>query len=200
MFEERVKMLYLITGGSGSGKSEYAEKLAVTMHQKGLAAGGLFYIATMYPYDWECEERICKHQAMRKGKGFQTQECFVHLEQIHVGEKDVVLLECMSNLLANEMYQKDGSLKERGKAADLQLETAVLKPLLCLGQKAGCLVVVTNEVFSDGMQYEEGTEEYVRLLGKANTFLAQRADAVIEVVCSIPLLHFHKSKDGGLPC
>ena len=71
MFEERGKMLYLRTGGSGSGKSEYAEKLAVSMHQKGLAAGGLFYIATMYPYDGECEERICKHQAMRKGKGFQ---------------------------------------------------------------------------------------------------------------------------------
>lgn len=193
-------MLYLITGGSGSGKSEYAEKLAVSMHQKEEEAGGLYYIATMYPYDAECRERICRHRAMRKGKGFWTQECFVHMEQFHAGKKDVVLLECMSNLLANEMYQEDGSVKERGKAADLQLETAVLKPLLVLEQQAGCLVVVTNEVFSDGMCYDAETEEYVRLLGKANTFLAHHADAVIEVVCSIPLLHFHKSKNEGLPC
>lgn len=190
-------MLYLVTGGSGSGKSEYAEKLAVSVYQKG--QGALYYIATMVPFDEECQERISRHRMMRKGKGFQTLECFVHLEQVCVGKNDVVLLECMSNLLANEMYQKDGSIKKRGQEAEKQLKVSVLEPLLLLEQQTGCLIVVTNEVFSDGMQYEEETKEYVRLLGKANTFLADHAEAVVEVVCSIPV-YLKRSAPGEILC
>ena len=188
-------MIYLVTGGSGSGKSAYAEEKLCS-----LGNYNRIYFATMEVSDKEGRKKVERHRKLREGKAFTTIEQGKNLKEIKIPKNSLVLLECMSNLLANEMYQKDGSLKERGKAADLQLETAVLKPLLCLEQQAGCLVVVTNEVFSDGMRYEAETEEYVRLLGRANTFLAQRADAVIEVVCSIPLLHFHKSKDGGLPC
>ena len=178
-------MLYLVTGGSGSGKSEYAEKLAVLNHQK--EQGSLYYIATMVSYDEECQERIRRHRVMRKDKGFQTLECFCHLGQIYVKKNDVVLLECMSNLLANEMYQADGSIKKRGKEADIQLMASILEPVLQLKRQAGCHVVVTNEVFSDGVLYEEETKEYIRLLGKANAFLANHAEAVTEVVCSIPV-------------
>jgi len=178
-------MLYVVTGGSGSGKSEYAEKLAVSNYRK--EQGALYYIATMVPYDEECKERIRRHRTMRKDKGFQTVECFCHLEQVCVKKNDVVLLECMSNLLANEMYQENGSIKKRGREAAEQLKSSILEPILQLEQKAGCLIVVTNEVFSDGVLYEEETKEYIRLLGKANTFLADYAESVIEVVCSIPV-------------
>lgn len=182
-------MLYLVTGGSGSGKSEFAEKLAVSRHQSEHWKGKLCYIATMYPYDEECHARIRKHQCMRKDKGFTTVECYTQLEELRVGKEDVILLECMSNLLANEMYQENGRITLRGKDADLQLEQAILQPILQLERQAGCLIIVTNEVFSDGAAYEEETMEYLRLLGKINTFLARDADAVVEVVCSIPVYH-----------
>lgn len=182
-------MRYLVTGGSGSGKSEFAEKLAVSKHQSEHLNGKLYYIATMYPYDEECHARIRKHQHMRKDKGFTTVECYTHLEELTVGREDVILLECMSNLLANEMYQEKGRISLRGKDADLQLEQAILEPILQLERQAGCLIIVTNEVFSDGAVYEEETMEYLRLLGKINTFLASDADAVVEVVCSIPVYH-----------
>ncbi len=178
-------MLYMVTGGNGSGKSEYAEKLAVSNHRK--EQGSLYYIATMIPYDKECRERIRRHRVMRKDKGFQTLECFCHLEKIHVEKNDVVLLECMSNLLANEMYQENGSIRKRGKEADKQLKSSILEPILQLKQQAGCFIVVTNEVFSDGVLYEEETKEYIRLLGKTNIFLANHAEFVTEVVCSIPV-------------
>ena len=180
-------MLYLITGGSGSGKSEYAEKIAASKHRSEFQDGNLYYVAAMYPYDEECRERIRKHRAMRKGKGFQTVECFTHLEKIQVGNKDVVLLECMSNLLANEMYRKEGQIPCRGEEGERQLKAAILDEIIRLEKQAGCLVIVTNEVFSDGAVYEEETREYLRFLGKINIFLAQAAEKAVEIVYTIPV-------------
>lgn len=181
------KMLYLITGGSGSGKSEYAEKIAVSWHKSEFSDGNLYYIAAMYPYDDECRARIKRHRAMRSGKGFQTIECFTHLEAVDAGSGDVVLLECMSNLLANEMYREEGQIKARGEEGERQLKTVILDEVLRLEKQAGCLIVVTNEVFSDGAAYEEDTEEYLRFLGQINVSLARSADVVREIVYSIPV-------------
>lgn len=187
-------MFYLVTGGSGSGKSEYAEQLAVRQFLGGPSKQGkLYYIATMYPCDEECLDRIDRHRFMRKDRGFTTIECYHHPGQLSFGKEDVVLLECMSNLLANEMYQKEGQITGRGVQADRQLEEGILRPLLQWKRQAGSVIIVTNEVFSDGMEYDRETEEYLRLLGKSNRILAREADVVIEVVCSIPV--YHKGKE-----
>lgn len=188
-------MLYLITGGSGSGKSEYAETLAVQAHREHADDGALYYIATMYPYDGECLARIARHQEMRRNKGFTTKECYCGLDHLKPGKEDVLLLECMSNLLANEMYLEQGRIKARGEASLRQLEEAVLTPLLELERRARLVVVVTNEVFSDGAAYDQETEAYVKLLGRGNRKLAACADSVVEVVCAIPV-----ARKGGLPC
>lgn len=180
-------MLYLVTGGSGSGKSCFAEKLAVDRHRKLFSQGGLYYIATMLPYDEECLKRIDRHREMRREKGFATIECYSALDKVEAGKKDVLLLECMSNLLANEMYQEDGGIKKRGDAAMQDVAEAILKPVLRLEEKAGCVIVVTNEVFSDGVTYDQETECYIRLLGKINRYLAACAGSVTEVICSIPV-------------
>lgn len=180
-------MLYIVTGGSGSGKSEYAEKLAVDRHRKEYAGGNLYYIATMYPYDEECFKRIDRHRHMRREKGFSTIECYCEISQIKVGRQDVVLLECMSNLLANEMYMEQGGIKKRDENAMQQMTQEILLPVLALEKEAGAVIVVTNEIFSDGAEYEEETELYVKLLGKINRRLGAAADGVAEVVCSIPV-------------
>ena len=46
---------------------------------------------------------------------------------------------------------------------------------------------MTNEVFSDGLRYDDSTRGYQALLGRLNCALAARADTVTEVVCSVPL-------------
>ena len=93
-------MMILITGGSGSGKSAYAE-------QKILEFGALnrIYIATMYPFDEESHRRIKRHRNMRAEKQFSTIECYTGLKTLTIPEHSCVLLECMSNLTANEMFQ-----------------------------------------------------------------------------------------------
>lgn len=196
MTEGRKNMLELVTGGSGSGKSEYAESLAVNVH-RGKNAGTLYYIATMYPSDEECLKRIEKHRRMRAEKGFVTIECYTHLEKVELSDKDVVLLECMSNLLANEMFGPQGRIKQESEKWDeRQLQETILTPLFCLEKQAAHMVVVTNEVFSDGTLYEEETDRYVRLLGKANCEIGKKADTVTEVVCGIPV----RRKGEGLCC
>lgn len=190
-------MLYLVTGGSGSGKSEYAETLAAAAHGKN-PKGKLYYVATMYPYDEECVKRIEKHRNMRSTKGFTTIECYTHLERVQVTQEDVVLLECMSNLLANEMYREEGQIKAGREKDDADV---ILAPLSALAEKAACVVVVSNEVFSDGMEYEEETERYVSLLGEINRKTGKKADQVTEVVCGIPVccpFRAQKGKDEKL--
>lgn len=189
-------MLYLITGGSGSGKSELAEGIAVKKYREGGGKGALYYVATMYPYDEECLRRIERHRKMRREKGFVTVECFTQLESVSVKEEDVVLLECMSNLVANERYRKEGRIKGEGmEEAVRKLRESIIRPLLELADRAACVVVVTNEVFSDGCVYEEETMRYVRLLAEVNGVLAGVSDCVIEAVYGIPVV-----RKGELPC
>lgn len=184
-------MLYIVTGGSGSGKSEFAENLAVSLSRKSFGTEAvLYYIATMHPNDEESCRRIERHRRQRAGKGFTTIECPVQVELVQAGEKDVILLEDLSNLLANEMYLKSGRIKERNALnAQKQSERMILFPLLELEKQVEAVIIVTNEIFSDSMEYDRETRCYVQLLGQLNQRLSSEADGVVEVVCGIPLWH-----------
>ena len=100
-------MISLIYGGSGCGKSEYAEGVVLALSEP----GSRYYIATMKAYGEEGRKRVERHRNLRKGKGFQTIECPVNiagaLEQIPDPSGATVLLECVSNLLANEMFDTE---------------------------------------------------------------------------------------------
>ncbi len=173
-------MVILVIGGSGSGKSEYAESCCVRLHSK-----KKIYIATMQPCDEESYDRIRKHRNMRDGRGFETMECYTHLEEVEVPAGCTVLLECMSNLVANEMFS-DAGRKENAPAL-------ILQGLSRLERQAGDLIIVTNQVFCDGIVYDEGTDAYLRALAKVNRCAAKMADVVCEVIHGIPV--FEKGKE-----
>ena len=177
-------MLFLITGGSGSGKSEYAEQMVLKLQKT-----PRLYIATMYPFDEECYQRIKRHRCMRAEKGFDTLECYTGLKDADVSGYGTVLLECMSNLTANELYQEGGA-KE-------QCAEAILEGVRRVQARCKHLLIVTNEIFSDGMVYEEETRHYQRHLGRINRWLAAMADVVVEVVYSIPVVHKGNPEDVG---
>lgn len=168
----------MVYGGSASGKSAFAESL-VTEQKGAKEAPARVYIATMYPFDEECRKRIARHRAMRAEKKFETVECYTGLARVKVPEGAAVLLECMSNLTANERYQPEG--------AGADTVSAVLDGIRCLRGQAGHLVVVTNDVFCDGAVYDEDTMAYLRELGAINEAMGEMADEVIEVVYGIPL-------------
>ena len=167
-------MMTVVTGGSGSGKSAFAEDKILSF-----GPGKRIYIATMHPYDEESHKRVARHRKMRAGKGFETVECYTGLKNLDFPENAVVLLECMSNLAANEMFEEKG-------AGEKTVE-AVLEGIKKLSSQVRHLVIVTNEIFSDGMVYDKETENYQRLLGRINAYLAEISDVCYEVVYGIPL-------------
>ena len=69
-------MMILVTGGSGSGKSAFAEDCVVSFGKT-----DRIYIATMYPFDEESRKRVQRHRKMRQGKGFETVECYTGLDK-----------------------------------------------------------------------------------------------------------------------
>lgn len=181
-------MLYLITGGSGSGKSAYAEATVKELNNTNRAC---YYIATMNPSDdLETQARIWRHRQMRKDSGMQTIECPVCIAGIDVSKDSCVfLLECMSNLLANEMFMPKGKIgyTEDIKVLEERVETEILQPVKQWVLQGIDVVIVSNEVFSDGNTYDIETSKYVELLGFINQKLGEVADKVVEVVCGIPV-------------
>ena len=169
-------MLHLITGGSASGKSVFGEKAALDT-----GAGTRYYLATMHPWGKEGMERVSQHQRQREGKGFHTIEAWHHLENVCFepeGQEDrVILLECMSNLVANEQFEAGGTDKE--------ILQRVQRGIFHLQNCAEYVIIITNEVFSDGNEYEDQTRRYLALLGQANQKAACMADLVTEVVYGI---------------
>ena len=187
-------MLHIVYGGSASGKSSYAESFAMSLQGE----GRLLYIATMYPYKWntteldlETMQRIERHRAMRADKGFDTVECYRHVEHIVAKRQDVLLLECMSNLLANEMYLEPDSNAGSDMAETMSpVSNKIVQALVNLSTRVQDVVIVTNDVFSDGgsLTYDESTREYVKNLAEINCALARVAETVTEVVCGIPVI------------
>lgn len=169
-------MFLLVTGGSGSGKSEYAERW---LTKNASPECERYYIATMMPFGEEAQVRIARHRAQRSGRGFQTIERYTNLEGIEFSPDSDILLECMSNLVANELYDESESHSNLVEAIDAGIER--------LAKRCHHLVVVTNEVFSDGITYDESTMQYISYLAQVNKTMAKRADAVAEIVYSIPV-------------
>lgn len=191
-------MMHVITGGSGSGKSAYAE-MWLTGKQKKNEAGNIIcpylYIATMRPFGAETQKKIERHRQMRTGKGFQTLECYGDLRTIDPAIKEWkakqkyenqraegILLECVSNLLADVLYREDGSLAEDEKVLEI-----IVEGIRYLNTQTNRLAIVTNEVHSDLQDYSSETKKYIELLGRINQKLGEMADQVTEVVYGIPV-------------
>lgn len=182
--------MIVVTGASASGKSAFAEQLLEQAE-----AEHKIYMATMISWDEECEARIARHRALRAGKHFITIEQPIDLHRAVLMPDSAVLLECMSNLAANERYRADVPFGKEGEEgcgrADVpdgrqNAEERILCGLEHLKRNAVHLIVVTNEVFCDGETYPGETRQYLEMLGRLNRRMAEMADRVYEVVCGIP--------------
>ena len=162
-------MLTLVIGGAGSGKSALAEALVLK------TPGKRVYLATMTASDPESLARIRRHREAREGKGFTTLERGQDLAGAEIPGGANVLLEDLSNLLANEMFSPAGGGPE-----------SVRRGLSALTERCANLTVVSNEIFSGGGEYAGETLAYLKNLALLNRELAERADLVIEVICGLP--------------
>ncbi len=164
----------LVVGGSGSGKSAFAEHAACSL------SATRTYIATMRRDGAEAQARIARHREQREGLGFRTLECPVSLPK-ETHRPGVALIEDIGNLTANTLFAPDGMLRDPLCVTE-QVQAEVVSCLEAFEHG----VVVSNEVGCEGISCFDGTRAWVRLVGTLNCRLAAAFDAVVEVVAGQP--------------
>ena len=174
-------MIVFITGGAKNGKSSLAQRLAVE-----LAKGGPhYYIATMIPVDEEDRERIRRHVADREGLGFETVECGRDILSClsNVDKRGSFLLDSTTALLTNELFiPPDYRLNPTaGVKCAQELERLV--------RAVANIVVVSDYIYSDALQYDEVTETYRRALAMIDRRLAAVSDVVLELTAGNIIVH-----------
>lgn len=172
-------MIVLVIGGSASGKSAYAEDYLVSISGEKKK----YYIAAMRVYNEECEKRIERHRRLRAGKGFSTIEQPVDIqkavEKMEGGERTAIL-ECISNLTANEMFSDT-----EPKTGDETVEK-IVNDVAALAEEVDHLVIVGNKFLEDGETYDDTTMRYIETMERVNEKLAGISDEVVEITAGIP--------------
>ncbi len=171
----------LITGGSRSGKSRFAETLAARL------GGDVLYLATAEALDGEMVERIANHRRRRPAQ-WRTLE--VPLDPAaairEAAPGQTLLLDCLTLFLSNLLFQKYPAAGAADQAGAVQAEIESLAA--ALAASPAHIIVVTNEVGS-GIVPENALARFYRdLAGSANQTIAAVCDQVYLVVSGIPVL------------
>ena len=170
---------------AGSGKSAYAERRAAELAELRASETGTphtkIYIAAaeVRADDSEMLARVERHRLRRKGMDFTTIECSRDLGELMLPEDACVLVESLSVWTANEMFAASGVNHSAGEK--------VCADFVKIYGQVKDIVLVSDDVFSDGAEYDSLTEEYMRILGGLHVKLAALADEVIEVVSGLPV-------------
>ncbi|MBW1658746.1 bifunctional adenosylcobinamide kinase/adenosylcobinamide-phosphate guanylyltransferase [Flavobacterium quisquiliarum] len=165
-------MIYLITGGERSGKSSYAQNLALTLSDNPI------YVATARKWDSDFQNRIDRHQQERD-------ECWTNIEEEKYLSKidfsgKTALIDCVTLWLNNFFVDTKNDVQ-------LSLEEAKKEFLAIANQENANIIIVTNEI---GMGVHAETHigrKFVELQGWMNQFLASNANEVVLMVSGIPV-------------
>lgn len=172
--------LTLILGGARSGKSSYAERLAAAAGQQ------VLYIATAEIGDEEMAQRIAAHRLARPA-AWQTLEAprSVGAALAEVKEPpDVLLLDCLTLLTSNILLALETEPQTVIEAAVQAELEALLSAQVRLNVP---LVVVSNEVGLGLVPPYPLGRIYRDVLGRANQYLAAKANRVIFMVAGLPM-------------
>ncbi len=173
-------MLVFISGGVRCGKSTLGEKLSGE-----LAKARKIYLATSIASDEEIIQRIELHKEQRLGKGFVTIEKSTRAGNIAdmLVSGDTVLLDCLGNLLANEMFCEEST------EPDDSIADRIFEDIQTINKKADNLIIISNDVFSDGCMYSHSVIKYIDTLAKLHRRIAEISDKAIECVSGSRVLH-----------
>jgi adenosylcobinamide kinase / adenosylcobinamide-phosphate guanylyltransferase len=180
--------IILVTGGARSGKSSYAESLAKKFSEE------VLYIATAVPFDDEMKDRIAKHRESRPTNWY-TYEGYRNLKQIFqkdIASCDVILLDCITVMVTNLMFDLIGENVEMLTSEDLlRIEKEVMKEVSdfvdSTYETSKTVIFVTNELGSGLVPEYKLGRIFRDIAGRVNQYLAGRANEVFMTVCGIPM-------------
>ncbi|WP_026486927.1 bifunctional adenosylcobinamide kinase/adenosylcobinamide-phosphate guanylyltransferase [Caldanaerobius polysaccharolyticus] len=176
--------LIMITGGARSGKSTFAEKLAAK-------ASSVLYVATSIPFDDEMKDRVKKHRERRPAH-WNTYEGYKGLKKVIAeADKEVVLLDCMTVMIANLLMDEGGDWDKIPLSSVDEIERGIEQEVVGIVEGArdskAMVIVVSNEV---GMglvpEYRLG-RVFRDIAGRMNQLVAADADEVYLMVSGIPV-------------
>ncbi len=176
----------LVIGGARSGKSHFAQELALK------SGGQVLFVATAEAGDEEMRQRIEEHRKARPA-AWRTLETTTHVgRQItqKIGDAQAVIIDCITLLVSNILLEYSDNTGERIDAALVEKAvTAEVGELIdCINRVNATFIIVTNEVGLGLVPANKMSRLYRELLGRANQTLAQRADEIYLVVAGMPLL------------
>lgn len=176
--------IILVTGGSRSGKSTFAENLLKDKDD-------VLYIATAIVTDKEMEKRVQKHKE-RRNPIWGTYEGYKGLDKVFMEDcHKYIMLECVGTMVTNLMFDKTYdfdtiSQKEISELSD-NIKSEVEKMISAAKKKDKDLIIVTNEVgWSLVPEYRLG-RIFSDILGNLNQLIANLSDEVYLVACGLPL-------------
>ena len=166
------RRIILITGGQRSGKSEEAERLALSL------AANPVYLATAHVWDDEFRQRVRLHQE-RRGLQWTNIEEEKALSRHDVSGR-VVVIDCVTLWLTNYFFEAEG--------ADVKDILAQVKAEFdrFTAQEA-TFIFVTNEIGCGGVSENALQRRFTDLQGWMNQYIAQQADEVVLMVSGIPV-------------
>lgn len=166
-----MKQIILVTGGARSGKSSYAEELALKLSEHPI------YMATARIWDEEFRQRVQKHQE-RRGPEWTNIEEDKYLSKYKV-EGRVVLIDCVTLWCTNFFFAHQSSVKEALNEAKQEFD-------LFTNQDA-TFIFVTNEIGLGGTSENLIQRKFTDMQGWMNQYIASKADEVTLMVCGIPV-------------
>lgn len=166
-----MKHIIMITGGQRSGKSEEAERRALSLSERPV------YMATAKVWDDEFRERVRRHQE-RRGQQWTNIEEEIALSRHDVTGR-VVLIDCVTLWLTNIFFQN-------GEDTDRALEAAKAE-FDCFTAQDATFIFVTNEIGLGGVSDNAMQRHFCDLQGWMNQYIAQKANEVILMVSGIPM-------------
>ena len=162
----------LITGGQRSGKSDYAEQMALSLSENPV------YMATARVWDEEFLERVKRHQE-RRGPQWTNIEEPMYLSE-HDLQGRVVMVDCITLWLTNFYFlQPDNDIDNALADAKAEFDRLILQD--------ATFIFVTNEIGCGGVSENAAQRRFTDLQGWMNQYVAERADEVVLMVSGIPV-------------
>ena len=166
-----MKRIILITGGQRSGKSSYAEKLALSLSSNPI------YMATSRIWDEEFRQRVIKHQE-RRGSEWTNIEEEKELSR-HQVKDNVVLIDCVTLWCTNFFFDLDADVEAALQAVKQEFDNFI--------QQNATFIFVTNEIGSGAVSENAIQRRFTDLQGWMNQYIASKADQVYLMVSGIPV-------------
>jgi adenosylcobinamide kinase/adenosylcobinamide-phosphate guanylyltransferase len=172
--------IILVTGGSRSGKSAHALRLAESR------PGPWTFVATCPAIDEEMARKIEAHRLERAARAWTTIEEEIDLAGAigDAGSAGVILVDCLTLWVNNLMYRASLAGRELTEQEVAGLTGAALQ---ASRSSAATVIFVTNEVGLGIVPPDAPTRLYRNLVGRCGQAVAAAADAAVLVVCGLPI-------------